>query len=118
MDADLRRQDGIALAITPAATEKAGRNGENRGFRPEPALRRSTRRGIGTATQRPPGAVERRGPLLHAGKTDEHARQQAQPQAYGDHAGDLADDLARRGEGFALFHGQEDFLVPRLRRSK
>lgn len=55
--------------------------------------------------------------LLHAGKVDEYARQQAQPQTHGDHAGDLADDLARCGIAGAIFHAQGGFGFLRMRRT-
>lgn len=61
------------------------------------------------------GVLRCNGILLHAGKGDEHACQQAQPQAYGDHAGNLADDLTWRGMGVAFFHAQGNLGVPRMR---
>ena len=46
---------------------------------------------------KPPSGRDGRATLLHAGKGDDHTRQQPQREADRDHTGDLADDLARPG---------------------
>jgi hypothetical protein len=56
--------------------------------------------------------------LLHASKGDEHAGEQAEHKTDGNHAGNLADDLARRGERSAMIQAQRIIGLVRVGQAK